>query len=46
MPATLAQHASWQAEGSQESAPLPFEPQEVLQQVQILMQQVEDQRLR
>lgn len=43
MPATPAQHASWQAEGSQESADLPFEAQQVLQQVQGFMQQVEDQ---
>ena len=41
MPATPAQHASWQADGSQESADLPFEPQEVLQQVQGFMQQTE-----
>lgn len=39
MPATPAQHASWQKEG----AGLLFEPQQVLQQVQGFMQQVEEQ---
>lgn len=42
MPATPAQHASWQAEGLKECADLPFEAQEVLQQVQGFMQQAED----
>lgn len=44
MPATPAQHASWQADKSQESADLPFEPQEVLQQVQGFMQHVDQQQ--
>ena len=43
MPATPAQHASWQADGPQDCTELPFEAQEVLQQVQGFMQQVEDQ---
>ena len=42
MPATPAQHASWQADGSHESADLSFEAQEVLQQVRGFTQQIED----
>ena len=46
MPATPAQHDRWQAGDSQDSAHMPFEPQEVLEQVQSFMQHVEEQHQR